>query len=224
MKRPNTQETYTDQHSRIELVQQILDDLADNSNANIRQIMPRIWRYARAGDIINFGDKQITFFAAIKRMSNILDKFKPVLFELILSETRQLYIAEHAKDIDLQELLVLAQPKLERHLPTAIYNNQFGPAGAPDIEVANFNRDIHIIVRRLRDLDTQNVDQAIDINRDLMLLEEMGFVLPILRRFLGEVISNDPIKDDVDEAILLEIDDIESALIGDSKHDVDGEE
>lgn len=224
MKRPNIQEPYIDQHSRIELVQQILDDLAGDSNPNIRHVMPRIWQYARAGDIINFGDEQITFFAAIKRMSNILDKFKPVLFELILSETKQLYIEEHAKDIDLQELLILALPKLERHLPTAVYNNQFGPAGAPDIEVANFNRDIHIIVRRLSDLDTQNVDQAININRDLMLLEGMGFVLPLLRRFLGEIISDGQIKHQDDEPILLEINSIESELIGDSKHDVDGEE
>ena len=54
----------------------------------------------------------------------------------------------------------------------------------------NFNRDIHIIVRRLSDLDTQNVDQAININRDLMLLEGMGFVLPLLRRFLPKLVHN----------------------------------
>ena len=41
MKRPNIQEPYIDQHSRIELVQQILDDLAGDSNANIRHVMPR---------------------------------------------------------------------------------------------------------------------------------------------------------------------------------------
>ena len=114
MKRPNTQQPHIDQHSRIEIVQQILDNLADSSNANIRATMPRIWQNARAGDIVNFGDEQITFFAAIKRMSNILDKFKPILFELILSETRKLYIEEQGIDIDLQELLILAQPKLTR--------------------------------------------------------------------------------------------------------------
>lgn len=224
MKRPNIQPRTINQHNRIELVQQILDDLADSSNANIRDIMPRIWQHVRAADIVNFGDEQITFFAAIKRMSNIFDKFKPVLFELILSETRRLHIEEHGKDIDLQELLVLAQPKLARHLPIAIYNDQFGPAGAPDIEAANFNRDIHIIARRLRDLDSQNVDQAIDISRDLMLLEEMGFVLPILRICLDEIIRDEQIKGDDDEPISLEINDIESDLIGDNLDDVDGEE
>ena len=224
MKRPHIQQPEIDQHTRIELVQQILDDLANSSNANIEDIMPRVWQHARAADVVNFGNEQITFFAAIKRMSNVFDKFKPVLFELILSETRRLYIEEHGKDIDLQELLVLAQPKLDQHLPIAIYNDQFGPAGAPDIEVANFNRDIHIIVRRLSGLDPQNVDQAIDISRELALLEEMGFVLPILRRFLEEVIQDEPIKNDYEEPISLEISDIESDLIGDNLGDVDGEE
>ena len=57
-----------------------------------------------------------------------------------------------------------------------------------------------------------------------MLLEGMGFVLPLLRRFLEEIISDGQIKHQDDEPILLEINSIESELIGDSKHDVNGEE
>ncbi len=64
----------------------------------------------------------------------------------------------------------------------------------------------------------------VNINSDLILLEGMGFVLPLLRRFLGEIIRDGQIKHQDDEPILLEINSIESELIGDSKHDVDGEE